>query len=131
MPKLQEIAGFGTAESCRVSVGKIVRKATAGSPATAEEDSDKEASPESTKKKGGGRKRKAGRCSAVSLYIYPLHPLTFHVDTSDGDEDGESPIKKKASPRKGKKGGKSEAESVENETEVKKEAQAEDADDDF
>lgn len=58
--KLAELAGFANAESCRTNLSKILKKAAGGAAKTAEDRSEKSASPEVTKKMAGGRKRKAG-----------------------------------------------------------------------
>lgn len=57
--KLAELARFSSAESCRTNLSKIMKKATAGANKTAEDGTEKSASPE-VSKKACGRKRKAG-----------------------------------------------------------------------
>ena len=139
MEKFATMSGFGNVPSARANIGRLLAKILAeqetsgdASPAKDTEDGDTVTVTPASKKKAGGRKRKAGE-SADKCHIGRIE---FQTETgidaaATNDVEDESPTKKKASPTKSKSKSKAAANaaSEEEKTPVKSEG-GESADDD-
>lgn len=135
MEKFATMSGFGNVPSARANIGRLLAKILAetsgdASPAKDTEDGDTVTVTPASKKKGGGRKRKAGE-SADKCHI---ERIEFQTDTgidaaATNDVEDESPTKKKASPTKRKSKAAANAASEEEKTPVKSEG-GDSADDD-
>lgn len=137
MEKFATMSGFGNVPSARANIGRLLAKILAeqetsgdASPAKDTEDGDTVTVTPTSKKKAGGRKRKAGE-SADKCHI---EHIEFQTDTgidaaATNDAKDESPTKKKASPTKCQSKAAANAVSEEEETPVKSEG-GESADDD-
>jgi hypothetical protein len=137
MEKFATMSGFGNVPSARANIGRLLAKILAeqetssdASPAKDTEDGDTVAVAPASKKKAGGRKRKAGE-SADKVHIErsDFQDCTSIDAAETNNAEDESLTKKKASSTKRKSKVAAKAASEEEETPVKSEV-GESADDD-